>query len=302
MFIRHLSYFVALARERHFARAAEVCNIAQPTLSAAIRKLEEDLDMPLVRRGHSFLGLTPEGERVLAWAQQILLDYDGLKTDLKRLRGGLTGTLRLGVIPAALPMVAKLTRPFVDAHPQASVAIHSMTSQAIQRALDSFELDAGLTYLDNEPLTHARTLKLFRERYVFLTADRSLGCDGAIAWARASAQSLCLLGADMQHRRVLDRVAESIGLLLRPSVTSNSFLALVAHVKTGGWSTIMPETMVELIGGAPDLCALRLIEPAHEQTLGLVFSDRDPLPAMTSALIAATATPESAAVDMGEDA
>lgn len=295
MFIRHLSYFVALARERHFARAAEVCHIAQPTLSAAIRKLEEDLDMPLVRRGHSFQGLTPEGERVLAWAQQILLDYDSLKIDLKQLRGGLTGTLRLGVIPAALPMVARLTKPFTEAHPQASVSIQSMTSQAIQRALDSFEIDAGLTYLDSEPLTHARTLTLFRERYVFVSADRSFAGRDALTWAEAAKHNLCLLGSDMQHRRVLDRVAETIGLKLRPAVTANSFLALIAHVKDGGWSTIMPAAMVELIGAA-DLFALKLIEPAHEQTLGLVFSDREPLPAMTSALIAATATPEPAPV------
>jgi Bacterial regulatory helix-turn-helix protein, lysR family len=67
MLVRHLSYFVTLARERHFARAAEACNVAQPTLSAAIRKLEEDLEARLVIRSHHFVGLTPEGERVLAW-------------------------------------------------------------------------------------------------------------------------------------------------------------------------------------------------------------------------------------------
>lgn len=67
MLVRYLSYFVTLARERHFARAAEVCHIAQPTLSAAIRKLEEDLGTPLVERSHRFVGLTPEGEKLLVW-------------------------------------------------------------------------------------------------------------------------------------------------------------------------------------------------------------------------------------------
>src|SRR3546814_627914 len=60
MLIRHLTYFITLARERHFARASEACNVAQPTLSAAIRKLEEDLGVPLVARGHGFEGLTHE--------------------------------------------------------------------------------------------------------------------------------------------------------------------------------------------------------------------------------------------------
>src|ERR1700689_4870294 len=100
MLIRHLFYFVTLARERHFARAAAACNVAQPTLSAAIRKLEDDLGARLVIRSHRFAGLTPEGERVLAWARQILSDYSSLREDLSTLRRGLVGTLRLGVIPA----------------------------------------------------------------------------------------------------------------------------------------------------------------------------------------------------------
>ncbi|WP_247893637.1 LysR family transcriptional regulator [Azospirillum endophyticum] len=96
MLVRHLSYLVTLAREKHFARAADACNVAQPTLSAAIRKLEEDLQVPLVVRGHRFLGLTPEGETVLAWGRQILTDYESLRADLSGLRQGLTGTLGLG--------------------------------------------------------------------------------------------------------------------------------------------------------------------------------------------------------------
>jgi DNA-binding transcriptional LysR family regulator len=66
MFLRHLSYFLSLAREKHFARAAEACHVSQPTLSAAIRKLEDDLKVRLVVRGHRFLGLAAEGDRVLA--------------------------------------------------------------------------------------------------------------------------------------------------------------------------------------------------------------------------------------------
>ena len=160
MLVRHLSYFVTLARERHFARAAEACNIAQPTLSAAIRKLEEDLEARLVIRDHHFVGLTPEGERVLVWGRQILTDYNSLREDLSRLRQGLVGTLRLGVIPAAMPSVSFLTARFCKAHPLADVEIQSLNSRAIQRALDAFELDGGLTYLENEPLENVRRIPL----------------------------------------------------------------------------------------------------------------------------------------------
>src|ERR1700685_4072872 len=123
MLVRHLSYFVTLARERHFARAAEACNVAQPTLSAAIRKLEEDLEARLVIRGHHFVGLTPEGERVLAWGRQILTDYKSLRDDLSRLRQGMVGTLRLGVIPAAMPSVSFLTAGFCRNHPAADASL-----------------------------------------------------------------------------------------------------------------------------------------------------------------------------------
>ncbi len=99
MLIRHLTYFIALAREQHFARAAEACSVTQPTLTAAIKKLEEDLGVRLVIRDHRFVRLTEEGEKLLLWGRQILVDYGSLKDDLAGLRRGLVGTLHLGVIP-----------------------------------------------------------------------------------------------------------------------------------------------------------------------------------------------------------
>ena len=74
MIVRYLEYVVALARERHFARAAAVCNVTQPTLSAGIKQLEESLAVLIVERRQRFVGFTPEGERVLAWAQRMLAD------------------------------------------------------------------------------------------------------------------------------------------------------------------------------------------------------------------------------------
>ena len=88
MDIRQLRYLAALAREQHFARAAEACGIAQSTLSSALKQLEAELGVPVVERGNRFLGLTPEGERVLAWAQRILADVDALQQELAAARGG----------------------------------------------------------------------------------------------------------------------------------------------------------------------------------------------------------------------
>ncbi len=84
--IRHLEYLTALARERHFARAAEVCHVAQPSLSAGIVHLEKTLGVVIIERQNRFLGLTPEGERVLAWAQRTLAELEVLHAELSAAR------------------------------------------------------------------------------------------------------------------------------------------------------------------------------------------------------------------------
>lgn len=287
MLVRHLSYFVTLAREKHFARAAEVCNVAQPTLSAAIRRLEEDLEARLVIRGHHFLGLTPEGERVLSWGRQILADYDSLREDLSRLRRGMVGTLRLGVIPAAMPAVAFVTARFCAEHPAADAEIHSLSSRAIQRGLDAFELDGGITYLENEPLERVRRLPLYREHYVFVTRrEHRFAARSTLTWTEAAGEKLCLLSEDMQNRRILTNLLASIGIAVTPAVVSNSFLAIYSHLQHGEWSSIVPHTFAYLFGGAPDLAAIELCEPAHSQSIGLVLPDREPPSPMASALLA----------------
>src|SRR5262249_42372896 len=194
MLLRHLSFFITLVQERHFKKAAEACSISQPTLSAAIRKLEEDLGATLIVRGHRYLGLTPEGEKALVWGRQILADYDSLRDELHGSRKGLTGVLRLGVIPAAMPSVSFLTERFYERHPQVTIAIRSVTSRAIQKGLDDFEFDGGLTYLDNEPLVNVYRVPLYNERYVFVCQPgHPLAARQTVTWAQAIREPLCLL-------------------------------------------------------------------------------------------------------------
>lgn len=92
MLFRQLEYFVAVASERHFARAAEKCFVSQPALSAAIAKLERELNVTLINRGRSFEGLTPEGERLVVWARRILAEHDAFKAEVDAVRSGITGT------------------------------------------------------------------------------------------------------------------------------------------------------------------------------------------------------------------
>lgn len=291
MLLRHLRYFSALARERHFARAAAACNISQPTLSGAIATLEAELGSRLVVRGRRFLDLTPEGRLVLDGAHQLLRDEDALLQGLQGLRGGLTGVLRLGVIPAAMPVVGLLVEAFCASHPAATVDVRSLSSKAIQEDLHSFELDAGLTYLDNEPLVGVRRTPLYLEHYLFATAASGpLANRSQISWREAASQRLCLLSDDMQNRRILDGVFAQQSADIRPALVSNSFLAILSQLRTGGWSSIVPHSFAHLFGEQRDLTLIPLVEPLHLQSIGLVTSDREPAPPMARALEACART------------
>ena len=291
MFVRQLIYLAAVARERHFARAAQSCHVSQPTLSSGIRKLEQELGVPVVERGHRFLGLTPEGERVLVWAHRIISDYDGLKQDLSGLRGHLSGALRVGVIPAALPAVSLITAPFNARHPDVAMQIRSMSSRAIERALEDFEIEAGVTYLDNEPLKDVRTLPLYREKYVFVTAaGSSFAARRSLPWASAAAAPLCLLTSDMQNRRILDGIFENAGVRVAPRIETNSFVAMCSHVRHGEWSSILPHTYFYVFRNLEGIRAVPLVDPVHSHAVGLVMPNRAPLSPLTEALVRCAVT------------
>jgi DNA-binding transcriptional LysR family regulator len=291
MNIRHLRYFVALARERHHARAAAACHVTQPTLSEAIRQLERELAVPLIyREGQRFGGLTAEGERALDWARRILADQEALEQELAEMRVGLTGDLHFGVIPAAMPATPWVTAAFCRNHPLVTLKALSLSSIEIQRGLDAAELDAGLTYLDNEPLRNVRTYPLYGERYLLLTpAGARFDGVAMVSWREAARLPLCLLTPNMQHRRIIDSlfVAGNAGTP-RVSVETDSVIALFAYVRSGEWSSVIPHTFLTLLGqdaGLEGLRAIPLTKPESVHTVGLVVSQRDPLPPLARALL-----------------
>jgi DNA-binding transcriptional LysR family regulator len=295
--IRHFEYLVALAQERHFARAAAVCNVTQPALSAGLKHLEECFGVVIVERGYRFHGFTVEGERVLAWARHLLAERDALSQELSAMRHGLSGQLRIGGIPVALPVLPLLTTPFAARHPRVRLSVTSLTSREIQRGLDECSLDIGLTYLDNEPLPHVRSVAVYRERYVVLTPpDGPFAGRESITWAEAADVRLCLLSQTMQNRRIIDSYFQAIGVELDPVLETNSLVTLVSHLRRGEWSTILPHTIRYLIGDGHGLLELPLIGPAATHEIGLIVPDRDPVSPAASALIA-----EAQRIDVEEE-
>lgn len=280
MFIRQLEYLAALDRERHFGRAAAACHAAQPTLSAGIRSLERELGVPLVRRGRQFEELTPEGELILRWAQRALADLESLQQEASRLRGGLEGTLRIGAIPTSLPLSPRITARFRERHQRMRVLLTSMNSRQIAHGLEHGEIDAGLTYLDNEPLAHVDAIPLWHEHYLLVTpADSALGGASTVSWAAAAELPLCLLSPDMQHRRIVDGAFAATGATPRPAVETNSVSTLIAHARAG-LPGVTAHTWLDANPLPGDLRAIPLIDPEIEHTIGLVTAttiDRTPV-------------------------
>jgi DNA-binding transcriptional LysR family regulator len=285
--IDKLEYLMALARGQHVGRAADTCGVTQPTLSAGIKQLESSLGVMLVQRGSRYIGLTPEGERTLDWARRIVSDSRSMRQELKTLKFGLSGQLRLAAIPTALAMVESLTTPFRQKHPDVRFSVYSRTSIEILNMIENLEIDAGISYLDNEPLGRVATVPLYQERYRLVTsAQAPFGRRDKITWKEAADVPLCLLTPDMQNRRIIDGLLRKAGGDPQPTLVSNSMIVLFSHVRTGQWASIMPMRLAETLGLTDTIRAIPIVEPEAVHSIGLLVPQREPLTPLTAALVA----------------
>ena len=284
--IDKLDFLLALARERHFGRAAESCGVTQPTLSAGIKQIEQQMGVRLVNRGSRFQSFTPEGEKVLEWARRIVGDTRAMRAEISALRHGLTGRLRIAAIPTALAMVASLTTPFRERHPNVRFTILSRTSIEVLEQLENLEIDAGVTYLDNEPLGRVTAVPLYREQYRLITSsDAPLGDRDSVTWAEVAQVPLCLLTPNMQNRRIIEGLLRGAGGNPQPTLESNSMIVLFAHVRTGRWASVMPAKLAETLGLTGTIRAIPIVEPEAVHEVGLVVPAREPMTALNAALV-----------------
>ena len=300
MDIRQLQYLAALAREKHFTRAAKACNVSQPTLSGRIRQLEQELGVPIVERGQRFHGLTAEGERVLKWAHSILDNWSSLQQEISKLRntkGSLIGRLAIGVIPSGLPMAALIAKAIQDRHHGIELTVLSQSSVEILRGLEDFSIDIGLTYLDNEPIEGMRAEAIYTERYCLLIrADHELADRTSVTWAEAAKQPLCLLTPNMQNRRIIDRAFRTANSKPTPRLETNSVINLCSNVHLMGLASIVPEYFLEILGPMSDIRSVPLTNPVVEHSVGLVAVDRDPVSPLVLAVFESAQGLETPAV------
>lgn len=288
MHFRQLRYFVTIARLRHFAQAAAECGVSQPTLSAGLLALEQEVGRRLVERDRRFIGLTSHGEAMLPWAEQILGAVNSMASSVAASSAPISGEFGLAAIPAALPLVGLFAEALLAQNPGLTLSVRSATSREIERSLNAFECDAGLTYLDHEPAGNVLSVALHAERYLFVTRAGA-GFDGrsTITWEDAVAQPLCLLHQAMQFRRILDSRVKAQGLAIAPRAVADSYVALLDMVRSGGFSTIVPDTYAHLLEGLEWARLLPFEGEAERRRIGLVVMNRAPLGPLASAGLAA---------------
>ena len=278
MLFRQLEYFVAVARERHFARAAEACYVSQPALSASIAKLERELGVTLINRGHAFEGLTPEGERLVLWAQRILAEQDAFKAEVAAVQSGVTGTLRLGSEPTASTTLALPLAAFCAAHPLAKVQVTTRISASeLRRQLREFELDVAIAHFAPQDRTGLQLVPLYEERYVVLAADdRLLPRTPAMSWSDAAHLPLALLTPDMRIRQVIDRAFDESGVQVSPQVETESVASLYALVGAGKWATIVPHTWLRAMPVIATVRSVRLVNPIASAQISVAITASTP--------------------------
>lgn len=145
MTLTELRYIVAVARERHFGRAAEACFVSQPTLSVAIKKLEEELDVKLFERGSNEVSVTPLGDEIVRQAQTVIEQAAGIKEIARRGKDPVSGPLRLGVIYTIGPyLLPDLVRQAIDRVPRMPLMLQENFTVKLLDMLRTGELDAAI--------------------------------------------------------------------------------------------------------------------------------------------------------------
>lgn len=282
MFMRQLVYLVALDRHRHFARAAEACHVSQPALSAGLAELERELGITIIKRNRSFQGITPEGERVLAWAHQVLASLDGLKQEAALVRQVAGGHVSIGTIPSAVAPLSALVSAFREGFPALTLEVHALSTPELYRRIKKGEIDFAVVYADAQEEDGFDYLPLFTERHVLIAHD-DVTLPDPIGWKEVASLPLCLLSGEMHNRRIIDRIFAGVGVKPDIVLETNAVEVLLSQVREGTLVSVLPEGA--LPGeGLGDNIHKHAIHPQQTSAVGLIRQARKVQPPLSEAL------------------
>lgn len=275
-----LRYLVALNEHRHFGRAAQACHITQPALSNAIRALEDEFKVAIVRRDRAFVGLTPEGERVLACAQRMLHEHANLQQELLSEIDRPQGALRIAAVPTAMPVAARFAAMLQTRHPGIQPTVLSLSSVALEQGLEDLSLDLALGYSDRLRAGDGRLqlMPQYTEHYFMLrqvsgTPRRKspgLRLGEPLHWREAAQMPQCLLTPDMHNRAIVDAAFHAAGVQPTVAMESNSVLTLLLSVQAGALCAVLPGALVDTVRSHSGLEALPLVDPDVRTPIAMI--------------------------------
>lgn len=289
-----LRYLVSLSEHQHFGRAAQACHITQPALSNALRALEAEFGVVIVKRARQYAGFTPEGERVLVTAQRMLREHELLQQDLASEADQPRGRLRIGAVPTAIPIMARFAAWLQARHPGIRPAVLSLSSPEIENGLDALTLDLGLGYTDRlGRQSGVRVLPQYSEQYFLVRRARQPAAPGSVGmrrgepmrWVEAAAQPMCLLTPEMHNRSIVDSAFALAGAEVTPVIETNSILTLSLSVVAGEVCSVLPGALVGAALGYAELEAHPLISPEVRTPIGFMLTQVErPSRALATAL------------------
>ena len=251
MTLTELKYIVAVAREKHFGKAADACHVSQPTLSVAIKKLEEELDVKLFERSASEVSVTPLGEEIVRQAQGVLEQADGIRELAKRGKDPLAGPLRLGVIYTIGPyLLPELVRQAIGRHPQMPLILQENFTVKLLEQLRTGEIDCAVL-AEPIPDSSLAIAPLYDEPFVAaVPSSHAWAARSSIRAEELKAETMLLLGNGHCFR---DHVLEVCPEFARFSSTADgirksfegSSLETIKHMVAAGMGiTLLPRLSV----------------------------------------------------------
>jgi DNA-binding transcriptional LysR family regulator len=272
-----LRYLVALNEHKHFGRAAKACHITQPALSNALRALESEFNVAIVRRDRSYVGLTPEGERVLATAQLMLHEHQILQQELKSETHVPRGPLRIGAVPTAIPVLARFAAILRTRHEGIAPVVLSMSSSALEKGLHDLSIDLALGYTERMDRSdhRLRAWPQYTEHYFLLRRAAAIHPDGLqiggkMRWKDAARLPLCVLTPEMHNRSIVDAALTTAGVSMIPAIETNSILAMALSVVAGNVCSVLPGALVGAVRSYRELEALPLVSPDVRTPIGFM--------------------------------
>jgi len=272
-----MRYLVALDEHKHFARAAQACFVTQPALSNALRALEQEFGSSIVKRGRTFVGFTPEGERLLESARRMLREEELLKQDLSSVSGQPQGRLTIGVVPSAEPMAARFAAMLQARHPGIMPVVRSMSSQEIEEGLEQLTLDLGLGFIERvrPGVGKLQAVPQYTEHYFLVRKAAQPGEQGMrfgepMSWQEAATLPLCLMTSEMYNRHIVDGAFAQAGVKVQPALETNSLLTLALSAVGSAVGAVMPGALVGAVRAYRELEARPLTGPEIRTPIGFM--------------------------------